>query len=303
MNFDFEQFYGELSLFFSDHFITKGTVSSVLIIIGVLVLRYFLIRFIKRKKVILNKDQRRWVNRLNNISTTLVILGLVLIWAPQLQTFALSLTAVAVAIVLSTKELLMCLTGGVLNISSKAFDVGDWITVDGMTGEVMSITAMTTVIEKVDVDSKSYQFTGDIIQIPNSRFLTSNIENAAFLKDYIYHDFSIVIQYADLDVAVMIKKLKEITNNYYKPFEAEAIKFNKRVERKAGVDFADPHPQFFLKTSDLGHNVYGIKFFVPTQEAISLSSQITHDFLSYAHKIRQKKIIKNDQDLLRVLSD
>lgn len=294
MNLDLEQFYKELSLFFTDHFVTKSTISSILIILGILVLRFFLIRFIKRKKIILNKDQRRWVNRINNIAKTLVALGLVLIWAPQLQTFALSLTAVAVAIVLSTKELLMCFTGGFLNVSSKAFDVGDWITVDGVTGEVMSITALTTVIEKVDVNNKSYQFTGDIVQIPNSRFLTSNIENAAFLKDYIYHDFSIVIQYADMDVAVLIKKLKEITNFYYKPFEESAVQFNKKVERKAGVDFADPHPQFFLKTSDLGHNIYSVKFFVQTQEAISLSSQITHDFLSYVYKTGHKKIVKND---------
>ncbi len=288
MNSDFEQLSAELSLFFSDHFITKGTVSSVLIILGILVLRYFSIKMIKRKKVILNKDQRRWVNRINNIATTLVVLGIVLIWAPQLQTFALSLTAVAVAIVLSTKELLMCLTGGFLNVSSKAFDVGDWITVDDITGEVMSIAAMTTVVEKIDVSGKSYQFTGDIIQIPNSLFLTSNIENAAFLKDYIYHDFSIVIQYADLDVAVIMKKLKEITHSYYKPFEADAIKFNKRVERKVGVDFADPHPQFFLKTTDIGHIVFTVKFFIPTQKAQETGSKITEDFLSFSYKLKSK---------------
>ncbi len=289
MNSNFQQLYAELSLFFSDHFITKGTISSVLIILGILILRYFLIKMIKRKKVILNKDQRRWVNRINNIATTFVILGIVLIWAPQLQTFALSLTAVAVAIVLSTKELLMCLTGGFLNVSSKAFDVGDWITVDGITGEVMSIAAMTTVVEKIDVSGKSYQFTGDIIQIPNSLFLTSNIENAAFLKDYIYHDFSIVIQYADLDVAVIMAKLKEITHSYYKPFEVDAIKFNKRVERKVGVDFADPQPQFFLKTTDIGHTVFTVKFFIPTQEAQKTGSKITEDFLSFSYKLKSKR--------------
>lgn len=285
----FEDFLASLSVFFTDHFIAKSILSSVAIILAILLFRFFLVKFIKGKRVILNKDRRRWVNRLNNITTALVIVGLLLIWAPQLQTFALSLTAVAVAVVLSTKELIMCLTGGFLNISSKAFDVGDWISIDDITGEVMSITAMTTVIEKIDVEGKSYQFTGDIIQIPNSRFLTSTIENAGFLKDYIYHSFSIVVQYADLDVAPLQEKLEEITNGYYKPFEENAVKFNKRVERKAGIDFADPHPQFFLKTSDLGHNIYTVKFLVPTHEANKIASQITRDFLSYVHKEKSKQ--------------
>ena len=285
----FEDFLASLSVFFTDHFIAKSILSSVAIILAILLFRFFLVKFIKGKRVILNKDRRRWVNRLNNITTALVIVGLLLIWAPQLQTFALSLTAVAVAVVLSTKELIMCLTGGFLNISSKAFDVGDWISIDDITGEVMSITAMTTVIEKIDVEGKSYQFTGDIIQIPNSRFLTSTIENVGFLKDYIYHSFSIVVQYADLDVAPLQEKLEEITNGYYKPFEENAVKFNKRVERKAGIDFADPHPQFFLKTSDLGHNIYTVKFLVPTHEANKIASQITRDFLSYVHKEKSKQ--------------
>lgn len=289
MGNNLDQFSNQLIEFFNHQHFMKGAVSSFLIILGILVIRYFLIRFIKRKKEILNKDQRRWINRTNNASTTLVLLGLALIWAPQLQTFALSLTAVAVAIVLTTKELLMCLTGGLLNVSSKAFDVGDWITVDDITGEVMSITAMTTVVERIDTKNKSYQFTGEIVQIPNSRFLTTTIENAGFLKDYIYHEFSIVIQYADLNPAVLVKKLKEITQSYFLPFEEKSVQFYKRIVKKSGVNFPAPHPQFFLKTTDIGHNVYTVKFFVPTHEAQKTGSQITEDFLSFAHKLKQKK--------------
>lgn len=284
MALNIEQYSTEMFEFLSNHFFVRGAISSALIIIGILILRVFLIRFIKNKKEILNKDQRRWINRVNNGASTAVIICFILIWAPQLQTFALSLTAVAVAVVLTTKEILMCLTGGFLVVSNKNFDVGDWITIDDVTGEVMKMTAMTTSLEKIDVKGKSYQFTGEIVHIPNSRFLSLNVENTKSRKDYIYHEFVIVTQYTDFDTKLAVTKLKEITQGYFAPFEEKAVQFNKRLEKKAGVDFPDPHPQYFIKTTELGHNAFTVKFFVPTDKALDLSSRITEDFLSYVYK-------------------
>ncbi|NCO02850.1 MAG: mechanosensitive ion channel family protein [Alphaproteobacteria bacterium] len=297
MTVSLEQYSTEMFEFLSNHFFVRGAITSVLIVIGILILRLFIIRFIKNKKEILNKDQRRWINRVNNGASTALIVGLILIWAPQLQTFALSLTAVAVAVVLTTKELLMCLTGGFLIVSNKNFDVGDWITIDDVTGEVMKMTAMTTSLEKIDVTGKSYQFTGEIVHIPNSRFLSLNVENTKSRKDYIYHEFSIVTQYTDFDTKLAMNKLKEMTQGYFAPFEDKAVQFNKRLEKKAGVDFPDPHPQYFIKTTELGHNAFIVKFFVPTDKALFLSSQITEDFLSYIHKQKtnnKKKSSKAD---------
>lgn len=297
MTVSLEQYSTEMFEFLSNHFFVRGAITSVLIVIGILILRLFIIRFIKNKKEILNKDQRRWINRVNNGASTALIVGLILIWAPQLQTFALSLTAVAVAVVLTTKELLMCLTGGFLIVSNKNFDVGDWITIDDVTGEVMKMTAMTTSLEKIDVTGKSYQFTGEIVHIPNSRFLSLNVENTKSRKDYIYHEFSIVTQYTDFDTKLAMNKLKEMTQGYFAPFEDKAVQFNKRLEKKAGVDFPDPHPQYFIKTTELGHNAFTVKFFVPTDKALYLSSQITEDFLSYIHKQKtnnKKKSSKAD---------
>jgi small-conductance mechanosensitive channel len=66
----------------------------------------------------------------------LLLLGLVLIWAPQLWTFALSLAAVAVEIVVATKEMILCISGSLMRASPRAFSVGDWIEVADVRGEV-----------------------------------------------------------------------------------------------------------------------------------------------------------------------
>lgn len=270
----------------------SGMLSAAIAVGVILILRYLLVRVVRGKTEILARDQRRWINRINNATTVIVLISLVFIWAPQLHTFALSLTAVAVAIVLTTKELLMCLTGGFLRAGTKPFDVGDWITVDNLTGEVMAITTMTTVIEEIDTD-KTYQFTGRTVQIPNSKFLSSNVENSNFIKYYVYYDFQINVQIADLDPARLMAKLEDITVKYYAPFHEGAVKFNRKVERKAAVDFADPDPQYLLKTTDAGHAIFTVRFFIPTQKAAETGAAITRDFLSYVYNQRRKTKKRN----------
>ncbi|MCB9987830.1 MAG: hypothetical protein H6868_00695 [Rhodospirillales bacterium] len=44
-------------------------------------------------------------------------------------------------------------------------------------------------------------------------------------------------------------------------------------------------PQFFFRTSDIGHNICTVRFFVPTQQA----ANITRDFLSYVYKAKSRK--------------
>lgn len=273
----------------------QNSVTSLFVIIAFVILRTIIVHFIKRKTEILDKDQRRWINRINNTTSIMIFIGLVLLWAPQLQTFALSLTAVAVAIVLTTKELLMCLTGGFLRASSKPFEVGDWVTIDNVSGEVMQITATMTLIEKLDIVYGTYDHTGETIQIPNSRFLTANVENLNFIKEYIYHTFHITIPLTDLNPEEIQTQLSAITGKAVEPFIKKAIEFNKTVERKTGIDFADAHPHINLKTTDLGHYKFLIRVFIPIHKVSEIESAITLPILKYCYDLRQSITPKEDQ--------
>lgn len=261
------------------------------VLICLIALRFFLVQMIKRRSPILDKAQRRWINRINNTALILGFTILVFIWAPQLHTFALSLTAVAVAIVITTKELLMCLTGGFLRAAMKPFEVGHWISVNDATGEVMSINALGTVIQEIDTDTKTYQFTGRTIEIPNSLFLSTHVKNLNFFKNYIYHDITIAVQQDNVNPVLLLEKLEDIATAVFEPFQKDALAFNKKVEKKSSVDFADPNPQFFLKTSDLGHFTFSVKLFVPTLQATQVDAAIKKQFLAfvYDHKQQQKK--------------
>lgn len=278
----------------SSSLLLNGLLTTFILLIAVIFARALLIRQVKGNSEILNKEQRIWINRIKNTAIAFMMVALIFIWAPQIQTFALSLTAVAVAIVLTTKELLMCLTGGFMRATGKAFRVGDWISIENMTGEVMEISTLSTTLE--EIDPKTRQFSGRTLHIPNSKFLTTTIENANFLKHYIYHTIQMSVAYQDIDPIALLGTLEKIVTAHYEPHHKAADRFNKMVERKTGIDFADAKAECNVKTTDLGHYMFSVRFFAATKDLGQLESGIMRAFLAESYRMRSDTKNANPPD-------
>ncbi len=261
--------------------------TSVLLIITVVVTRGFLIRRVRKDSEVLAKDQRRWIIRIKNTAAIVTLLGLVLIWAPQLHTFAISIAAFAVALVVATKEMILCLTGAIMRATSQPFKVGDWVTIDGVTGEVVDLDAFAFRLQEVDMEGKTYQFTGRTITVPNSKLFTSNLENANFFKSYIFEDVRVAVQYTDIDPGQALDVLKSIAETHFEPHRKDAVAFNKRIRRRAGIDVGSAEPVFDLTTSELGHYQFHVRFFLPTVLAAKIGSDFSTDFLTHVFQLRQ----------------
>lgn len=266
---------------------TASDMLTSLVLIGiVLFVRRILIRRVWSDAEVLSKDQRRWITRIKNISVFVLIIGLILIWAPQLHTFALSLAAFTVAVVVATKEMILCLMGAIMRVTSQPFRVGDWITIDGTTGEVVDLDAFAFRIQEVDAKSKTYAFTGRTVSVPNSKLFSSNVENANFFKTYLFEDIRISVPAADTDPTAATAALAEIAEKHFSPLRADALSFNRKIRRRSGVNIGQAEPAYDLVTTDSGHYVFLARLFLPTGSAAKIRSAITRDFLAYVHKNR-----------------
>jgi small-conductance mechanosensitive channel len=168
-----------------------NVLASLLLLIGVLLLRQVLMSWVRRSAIHSSDLRRRWVVQIRNGCFLLLVLGLVFVWASELRTFALSLAAFIVAFVLSTKELISCLTGSFLKISSRAFSVGDRIEVGGLRGDVIDQTLLVTRIMEVGPAPHAHLYTGKTIALPNSLFLTAPIVNFSLTSEYVLHSFCV----------------------------------------------------------------------------------------------------------------
>lgn len=265
-------------------------ITSALLIATLITARIFLTRAVRNKSEILSNDQRRWISRIKNGILTLLVTGLVLIWAPQLQTLALSLAAVAVALVIATKEMILCLSGAFMRVSTRPFVVGDWISIDGIAGEVIDVNAFSFKLQKVDLAGKSYEMAGSTIEIPNSRLLTSAVENLTAHKGWIYHDARIVIPALESRPSEYMEALETIVTSHYAELQEAAESQHRRLKKKSGVDLPAVVPGCTLTTTDLGHHIYTAHMFLPTRDAGRIATTITLEFLKQVQTIKAAAI-------------
>ncbi|HQU63602.1 MAG TPA: hypothetical protein PKY85_10690, partial [Nitrosomonas sp.] len=83
-------------------------VRSGVLIAVMLSLRIALVHLIKRNRAILTEGRRHWITSVKNFSWLIIVFGLLAIWWPELKNFAFSIAAVTLALVIATKELILC---------------------------------------------------------------------------------------------------------------------------------------------------------------------------------------------------
>lgn len=287
MNQDMSVFLDELkALNIQGMFTASELFTSMVLVTAVLIIRHLLIRYIWRDSEILAKDQRNWIIRIKNISAILLLIGLVLIWAPQLHTFALSIAAFAAAVVIATKEMILCLTGAVMRVSTQPFNATDWVSVDGTVGEVVDLDIFAFKIQEVDIKGRSYNFTGRTVTVPNSKIFSSNVENYNFFKAYVFEDVKITVPHANVDPEAAALTLRDITEKHFNQHRADAQAFNRKIRRRSGFGIGSAEPSYDIATTDTGNYIYTVRMFVPTVLAARLRAEITREFIAYVYQSR-----------------
>ena len=262
-----------------------GEIIASLILIGALLLaRMFLVRLVKSGPDILTEEQRRWQVRIKNLAWIAIMIGLFFIWAPELHTFALSVTAFALAVVIATKELITCLIGGVLRAGARSFKVGDWLSVDGLAGEVIDVDTIGLRLQEIDLIGRTYQFTGRIHYVFNSKLMAGSYSNLTFMKNFVVHDVQVSLQHPTADPALLMDQFREITETHIAPHREEAKKFNDEYEKTSGLNMHNSEPQLFLDCKDFGHYVFTARLLLPTRLAAALESSITLEFVSLVRR-------------------
>jgi small-conductance mechanosensitive channel len=271
-----------------EHEVVARIAMSAALVVVLWAFRVLLARVVRRKTDILSADQRRWTRTVKNMVWMLIVLGLVLIWAPQLRTVALSLAAFVVAIVIATKEVILCFTGAFMRVSTAPFRMGDWITIDGITGEVVDINPFSAKLQELETEHGTYAFTGRIVQIPNSRYFSVPIVNISHLKHYRVYMFTVAMQEDRLNPAEMAGLLREIAARHTAPFKEEAAQVRGRIARNSSIPLPDAAPVVTFAGGDFNNQRFTVRLFVPTRTAVQVSSAIHEEFSALTAAMRKE---------------
>jgi small-conductance mechanosensitive channel len=251
---------------------------------AVLVTLLFLIRWGLHYSFFRNPDisvetRRRWAVNLRNGLLILFILGMIFIWAPQLQTFAVSIFAVAVALVIATKELIDCLSGSGLRLLTKAYSLGDRIEIGGIRGNVVDHNALTTTILEIGPGQTSHQYTGRAMVIPNSFIFDHPLTNETYTKKFRLHIVTVPLS-TDDDWRTAERLLLQAGEEEAAPYIEDARAYFKKLEGKFWLDAPSVDPRVTIQIPEPGRINLLLRVPCPTQFPSRLEQAILRKFLA-----------------------
>ncbi|HSG05748.1 MAG TPA: mechanosensitive ion channel family protein [Nitrospiria bacterium] len=195
-----------------------------------------------------------------------------------MKTFAVTLVAVAVALVLATKELILCLSGAVLRGVTDAYEPGDRIRVGEIRGRVLDQNLLATQVMEIGPGSLTHQYTGRTVVIPNSLLISGPIFNETRTGRFVLHVIEVPAP-AGKDWVTAEKLLLEAALSECRPFLEEARRSFERLESKGWLDIPSVEPRINLKILENRRILFLLRIPVPTQQAWRLEQTILRGYL------------------------
>ncbi|WP_416191356.1 mechanosensitive ion channel domain-containing protein [Neisseria sp. CCUG12390] len=260
-------------------------IESVLMVIGILAVRSLLLSAYFRSHADLSIEaKRRAVVVSRNVTLIAVLLGLAMIWATQIQTVALSMFAVAAAIVVATKELIMCLSGSVLRSVTKQYSVGDYIEINGLRGRVVDINLLNTLMMEIGPNALVGQLSGDTISFPNSLLLSHNVRRDNVLGPYVIHTVQIPVP-IHLDSDAVVPRLKAVLEPLCEPYVRDISKYLEavQVEKLFITPAAEPRVTR-VPHDDKVYNVI-VRFAAPVAKRLEIQQAVLDEFLRVQYRL------------------
>lgn len=225
-------------------------ISTVLLILIIGVMRLLSRRYIL-KSVTSQELRRKWIVQSRNGLILLFLLGMILIWGEELRTLAISVVAIAVALVIATKELILCVTGSILKSAASSFDIGDRIQVKDFRGDVIDQNLLATTILEVGPGKLSQQRTGRMTVIPNALFLSEPVINESYTHDYALHVFTVPFKREDSWKAAQVA-MQQSADKMCAPYLEDVRSFMEKLSDRRGLDVPSVDPRVSISVPVAG---------------------------------------------------
>jgi len=256
---------------------SPDVVASLALLAAVLSIRLLAVRALGRSRLA-PEVKARWLHQIRAAALVALLVGLVVIWTRELQELAFSLAAMAVAFVISLKELLLCLHGSFLRTTSRAFSVGDRVQIAGHRGDVVETGALTTTL--LEVSAPGSKQTGSSVVLPNSVLVDKPMVNESFAGSYGLFTLCVPAQVAGWAEAE--ERLLKAARTVCVGHRDAARRHLESVGWQKGLGPDSIEPSVSLELSDAEKVVFQLRFPAPTLVRGQVEQDILRRYLAEA---------------------
>jgi len=252
-------------------FIDSKAISTLILIIAAMLTRSVVAAWLEKNTEMPPHLLNQWIQRLRRITVLVIVVLILIIWAPELRAFAVTLVAVAAAVVIALKEVITCFTGSIVRATVEGARVGGRIVVNNVHGDVVSTDWMSTTILEVNDNG---QRTGRIIVLPNSFFLTNSvITESSEDRKYVLMLVGIPVK-RNVNWTNVEKALLEVGGKIVQPYLKEAKKHFSRFSRRYGFNPPGPEPKIIIDWDDPDKITLNLRVAVPVTEQNSKRQEV-----------------------------
>lgn len=266
--------------YISDLDVTSNLVSTAILILTMAGFRFLALHTIEKWNLPSNEVKRKWIVQIRNATLAFLFIGIIFIWAAELKEFAVSIVAIAVALVVATREMILCTLGGVLKYSGDLFTIGDRIEIGGIRGDVINHNFFVTTIYEIGPGKELHQFTGRVVVVPNSMFLTTPVFNETETGHYSLHVFRVPFARTD-DWKSAAAKLLDAANIECAPYLSKARNEFLKLARKEGLEFPKIEPRVQIHYPDKDRIDIVIRMPVPARAKGKIEQAILARFSDF----------------------
>jgi small-conductance mechanosensitive channel len=261
-----------------DSSIFFDSLKSLLLLLTLLITRALVVRSIAKNSALSMEAKRRWVVATRNSILFALLIGLVVIWAHELQALAVSLVALAATLVLATKELILCWSGAALRVGGKVYSVGDRIQIAGHRGVVLDHDVFATRLLEIGPGQASHLYTGRVTVFPNSMLLTNALIKENPNQEYGLYILVIPLNHTD-DWRDAERHLLDAAKAECTPYLEEAGRQMKLLEQRNLLEAPSPDPRITIQLSEPGRIQLVLRFPAPDRGRSRIEQAILRRFL------------------------
>jgi small-conductance mechanosensitive channel len=211
-----------------------------------------------------------------NFSLLIALVALLFVWRAELRAAALSLAALSVALVLAGKELFTSVLGYIHRTTSGSFRFGDVIEIGNVKGEVIDQTLLSTTVLEM---SEEHQFTGRVVQFPNSFYVMHPLKNHSRVGSYQLGILTVPLtasENAEAAKAILERVAREACKEYVAPTEVAL----RELEGEQFVVMPSAEPRVTVRLPDAGKVVLALRYPCPADRRTRTEQEIVLGYLA-----------------------
>ena len=207
-----------------------------------------------------------------NVIWFMIFTIVVSVWASTIAGFALSLAAVAGAMLIVSKELLMCVLGYLYITLVRPFKVGDLIEINQLNGRVIDIDMFATTLAELGYAG---QLTGKVAEFPNGMLLTTPLKNTSPTGDYVLHLFRMPLpEGAEHDLDQVETAALAAADEATRTWQAEAEAHFRRISNESFIAFPSARSKVLWDFSDPQQLLLVVRIACPAQQRLKVEQFI-----------------------------